>query len=340
MKNMVKNRKEKESHISDDSKKEKNERKEISKIKLIFVNIYKMVKKKIKSKHKYSFFMGIFIVFLICSGFFQILTELYHTHFYNFKYIDVSNTEKLKEVFFNNTPYLVYCKNSKHKSIHPVINSSRLNYPDILNVAIINCKSLLPSQQNIYQRFNLDESIPAFIISYGKKPKPISLNILNNKKKFLSFIRDSLVFSVPLFSKFPQFQTKCLNQNKKCILFISSKNLIRSNIKYNYINDIFINNKYFSINPMIIDSSRFQLKLNDEIFTSYSKNKDIHVLCLFNHHKDKIDEYYGYFYKDNFEDFKKLSNFVLSCMNATNESSQVIKLSNTPKIKYRTYKQK
>ncbi|CRH01331.1 conserved Plasmodium protein, unknown function [Plasmodium relictum] len=340
MKNIVKNRKEKESDIHNNPKKGKNEKNEIRRVKLIFFYIYMIIKKKIKSKHKYSFFMGIFIILLICSGFFQVLTELYHTHFYNFKYIDISNVEKLKEIFFNNKPYLVYCKNSKNKSIHPVINSSRLNYPDILNVAIINCKSLLPSKQNIYQRFNLDENIPAFIISYGKKPKPISINLLNNKKKFLSFIRESLVFSVPPFSKFPQFQTKCLNKNKKCILFISGNNLVNNNTKYNYINDIFIINKYFSINPMIIDNRKFQLKLNDEIFASYSKNRDIHVLCLFNHHQNEIDEYYGYFYKEDFEDFKKLSNFVLSCISATNESSQAIKLSNTPRIKYRTYKQK
>ncbi|CXI93696.1 conserved Plasmodium protein, unknown function [Plasmodium berghei] len=299
-----------------------------------------LVDEHIRTKCKYSILMGLFIVFLIFIGFFQKCLEFYHTHFYKFKYIDVSDTEKLKEVFFSNKPYLVYCKNDKKEVIHPVINNSISSFPSILNVAITNCKSLLPSKQNVYQRFNLSDNTKAFIVCYGRKPKPITDAILNNRKKFIAFVHESLVFGVPFFSKFPQFQTKCLNKNKKCVLFISSVNLTTKSVKYNYINDIFVNNKYFGINSLIVDNRKFLVKLSDEVFNSYSKKKDIHVLCLFNNSTDDTNEYYGYFYKDEFDNFKKISSFISGCIKATPTSRETIKLSSTPQIKYRTSKKK
>lgn len=300
--------------------------------------IYYAIKRKIKSKHKYSFFMGLFIIFLICSGFFQLASELYYSIFYNFSYIESSNTDKLKEIFFGNKPYLVYCKNDKYGKLHPNINSSKLLFPQILNVAIVNCKSMLPSQQNIYQRFNLKEDIPAFVISFGRKPKPISHVVLDSKKTFLNFIHEALIFNVPFFSKFPQFQTKCLNENKKCVLFISKLNLRHHTRKYNYINDLFISNKFYSINPMIVDNNRYQLRLSEEIFQSYEKKKELHVLCLFNHTENGEENYYGFFYDDNLENFKKISEFLQTCMNATHKSSEAVRLAAKPKIKYRSPK--
>ncbi|CAA9989552.1 conserved Plasmodium protein, unknown function [Plasmodium knowlesi strain H] len=295
---------------------------------------------KVKSKYKYSFFMGLFIIFLIFNGFFQMLQEFYHTYFYKFKYIDVSDTDKLKEIFFSNKPYLVYCKNDKQDIIHPAINASRSSFPDILNIAIINCKSLLPSKQTVYERFSMDPNTKAFIVCYGRKPKAITLTIMDNKKKLVSFVREALIFSVPFFSKFPQFQTKCLNKNKKCILFISGIHMTNTSIKYNYINDIFVNNKYFDVSPMIIDNRKFLVKLSDEVFSSYNKKRDIHVLCLFNENEAEVDNYYGYFYNDDFEEFNKLSSFVANCMKASSKSSEVVKLSAVPQIKYRTGKKK
>ncbi|SBT80343.1 conserved Plasmodium protein, unknown function [Plasmodium malariae] len=337
-----KNYKENGAYPSESSKRDEEEKKKKkkSRIKDLFKHIKYILANKVKTKYKYSFFVGLFITFLIFSGFFQFLLEFFHTHFYNIKYIDVSDTEKLKEIFFSNKPYLVYCKNDKQENIHSVINSNISNFPSILNIAIINCKSKLPSNQNVYERFKLSERTQAFIICYGRKPKPITLDLLNSKKKFITFVRDALVFSVPFFSKFPQFQTKCLNKNKKCVLFISRNHITNRSNKYNYINDIFVNNKYFDINPMIIDHKKFLLKLNDEIFTSYNKNRDIHVFCLFNHTEGQTSEYYGYFYKENFDDFKKLSSFVSGCIKADNKSSEVIKLSSVPQIKYRTSKKK
>ncbi|KMZ98126.1 hypothetical protein PVNG_00463 [Plasmodium vivax North Korean] len=320
--------------------KKKEEKKKQNFLKVAFNYVKYILDNKVKSKYKYSFFMGLFIIFLIFNGFFQMLLEFYHTHFYKFKYIDVSDTDKLKEIFFSNKPYLVYCKNDKQETIHPAINSSRSNFPDILNIAIINCNSLLPSKQTVYERFAMDPKTKAFIICYGRKPKPITLNMLNNKKKFVSFVREALVFSVPFFSKFPQFQTKCLNKNKKCILFICGIHITNRGIKYNYINDIFVNNKYFDISPMILDNRKFLLKLSDEVFSSYNKKRDIHVLCLFNSPEGETDHYYGYFYKDDFEDFPKLSSFVSDCMKATGKSPEVVKLSAVPQIKYRTSKKK
>ncbi|SCM09937.1 conserved Plasmodium protein, unknown function [Plasmodium chabaudi adami] len=299
-----------------------------------------LIDEKVRTKIKYSSLAGIFIVFLIFIGFFQKCLEFYHTHFCKFKYVDVSDTEKLKEVFFSNKPYLVYCKNDKNDAIHPVINNSLSSFPSILNVAITNCKSILPSKQNVYQRFNLSDKTKAFIICYGRKPKPIPDAVLDNKKKFISFVHESIIFGVPFFSKFPQFQTKCLNKNKRCILFISSVNLTSKSVKYNYINDIFVNNKYFDINPLIVDNKKFLVKLSDEVFNSYSKKKDIHVLCLFNNSADNNTEYYGYFYKDEFDNFKKMSSFISGCIKATPKSTEAIKLSSSPQIKYRASKKK
>lgn len=337
MKNILRNRKEKEDDHS--SSNVTNEVKKASFINYICTSLKNVVKNKIQSKHKYSLLIGLFITFLIFCGFFRYMTELYHTHFYNFKYIDVSNTEKLKEIFFSNNPYLVYCKNDKNTSIHPVINASRSNLPDILNIAVINCKSVLPSKQNIYQRFSLEDNTPAFVICYGKKPKPISVALLNNKKKFITYVREALVFNVPFFSKFPQFQTKCLNKNKKCVLFIYNIELTTKNIQYNYINDLFVTNKYFNISPLIIDNKRFLIKLNNELNKSYFKKNDVHVLCLFNDSVKNVETFYGFFYNDNFDDFKKLSTFVSTCINANNQTKQAIKLSEPPQIKYRPVKQ-
>ncbi|VWU48993.1 conserved protein, unknown function [Hepatocystis sp. ex Piliocolobus tephrosceles] len=324
-----------------------------NKIKITFQYIKYIINNKIQGKYKYSFLVGLFIVFLIFSGFFQLMLRVYHTRFYNFKYIDENNIDELKELFFSNKPYMVYCKNSKNESIHPVINQSSNNFPDILNIAIINCKTVLPSKKTVYERFNIDESTKAFIICYGKKPKPINLNIMNDKKKLLAFIRKTLIFSVPFFTKFPQFQTKCINKNKKCIIFITSLNLNKS-IKYNYINDIFINNKFFDINPLIVDNRKFLVKLSDDIFKDYSKKKDIHVLCLFNEagtesETDTQDQtqdenvkpvYYGYFYKHDFDNFKDLSSFVSSCIKATSKTEEVVRLTDIPQIKYRASKKK
>ncbi|ANQ09972.1 Uncharacterized protein PCOAH_00045210 [Plasmodium coatneyi] len=318
---------------------EKEEKKKNA-IKVAFNYVKYILDNKVKAKYKYSFFMGLFIIFLIFNGFFQMLLQFYHTHFYKFKYIDVSDTEKLKEIFFNNKPYLVYCKNDKQEIIHPAINASRLSFPDILNIAIINCKSLLPSKQTVYERFAMDPQTKAFIVCYGRKPKPISLAMMDNKKKLVSFVREALVFSVPFFSKFPQFQTKCLNKNKKCILFISGIHMTNSSIKYNYINDIFVNNKYFDLSPMIVDNRKYLLKLSDEVFSSYDKKRDIHVLCLFNSSNTEGDNYYGNFYNEDFEDFNKLSSFVANCVKATSKSTDVVKLSAVPQIKYRTGKKK
>ncbi|GAW82492.1 hypothetical protein, conserved [Plasmodium gonderi] len=338
--NFLRSRKGQGDNVNNSPENEKEKKKKKNWVKIAFNYVKYFIDNKIKSKYKYSFFIGLFIVFLIFIGFFQVVLEFVHTHFYKFKYIDMSDTEKVREVFFSNKPYLVYCKNDKQESIHPVINSSRSNYPDILNIAIINCKSLLPSNQNVYERFNMDPKTKAFVVCYGRKPKPITLNMLNNKKKFVSFVQEALVFSVPFFTKFPQFQTKCLNKNKKCILFISGIHMTNRSNKYNYINDIFVNNKYFDVSPMILDNRKFLLKLSDEVFTSYSKKRDIHVLCLFNHNEAGVDNYYGYFYKHDFEDFTKLSSFVANCIKATNKTNEAIKLSAVPQIKYRTSKKK
>ncbi|GAB67991.1 hypothetical protein PCYB_125570, partial [Plasmodium cynomolgi strain B] len=128
---------------------------------------------------------------------------------------------------------------------------------------------------------------------------------------------------------------------RRLLLFVmeGNQNLLRS-IKYNYINDIFVNNKYFDLSPMILDNRKFLLKLSDEVFSSYNKKRDIHVLCLFNSTEADIDNYYGYFYKDDFEDFSKLSSFVADCVKATSKSTEAVKLSAVPQIKYRTSKKK
>ncbi|KJP88452.1 hypothetical protein AK88_01904 [Plasmodium fragile] len=327
-------------NTKDTPEEEKEKKKKKNFIKVAFNYIKYFLDNKVKSKYKYSFFMGLFIIFLIFNGFFQKLLEFYHTYFYKFEYIDVSDTNKLKEIFFSNKPYLVYCKNDKQEIIHPTINLSRSSFPDILKIAIINCKSLLPSQQTVYERFSMDPETKAFIVCYGRKPKPITQGLMNNRKKFVSFVREALVFSVPFFSKFPQFQTKCLNKNKKCILFISGIHMTNASIKYNYINDIFVNNKYFDLSPMIIDNRKFLLKLSDEVFSSYDKKRDIHVLCLFNSTEGQEDNYYGYFYKDDFEDFNKLSSFVAECVKFTSKSTELVKLSAVPQIKYRSSKNK
>ncbi|CBZ54207.1 conserved hypothetical protein [Neospora caninum Liverpool] len=189
------------------------------------------------------------VAFVIIAGITQAIYRAYLDLNFGFRNIDVTDTERLKEVMFGGNPWIVLCRWPENKKCRAHVDTdgagsirkvrmhvSPLFYvprkvPEILDnhrqelmkfgsLGSVDCSANLPSGTKFAERFRIPSSTEAMVITNGKAPRILNVWALKNWENLSSFLQRNTKIEVRSVEENISFTKNCLfPPGSRCIIF-------------------------------------------------------------------------------------------------------------------------
>lgn len=277
-----------------------------------------------------------FILFMCGIGFFSFLFSISDMIIGNgVVTLDVQDTAKLKKVLFGGDPWLVYCINDEtvnHRLPQILEESARSLWRSLgLSVGILRCWDQTSSGRSVAQRFSLSLKPPlSFVVANGNKPRPLHLTGISKVEDLEKRLKPALVLEIHRIDALKKWSTLCTSR-RSCVV-VGHKNTAQRDTALNVLRPL--QEKFRSLKVVSLDTSFWQLKLEESIIATRSKEKGgADVLCLTRDDSTGNATYGGLFMQS--MDASSVTSFLQACAD-----QQSAPLKSMPRIKARPSKPK
>ncbi|CAE7776776.1 SYP42 [Symbiodinium sp. CCMP2592] len=277
-----------------------------------------------------------FILFMCGIGFFSFLFSISDFIIGNgVVTLDVQDTAKLKKVLFGGDPWLIYCINDEtvnHRLPQILEESGRSLWRSLgLSVGILRCWDQTSSGRSVAQRFSLSLKPPlSFVVANGNKPRPLPLTGISKVEDLEKRIKPALVLEIHRIDALKKWSTICTSR-RSCVV-VGHKNTAQRDTALNVLRPL--QEKFRSLKVVSLDTSFWQLKLEESLLATRSKEKGgADVLCLTRDDSTGNATYGGLFMQS--MDASSATSFLQACAD-----QQSAPLKSMPRIKARPSKPK
>jgi len=222
------------------------------------------------------------LIVLFGAGMFQFVsTVLWAVRGSGIVSIDVSNTAQVKDILFGGEPWLIYCVNnetSSHRLPQILEDSARGLYSSIgLNTGVMGCWDKTESGRSVAERFNLNRKPPlSFVVANGNKPRQLNLVGVSQMEDLEKRAKPALelrTYKIDTLKKWPSLCT-----SRKACIVIGHKQLAFRDHALNLFRPL--QKSHRAVKIVTLDTSFWQVKLDDEFLKRRSGRKVGEVLCL------------------------------------------------------------
>ncbi|KYK69335.1 putative transmembrane protein [Toxoplasma gondii TgCatPRC2] len=162
------------------------------------------------------------VAFVIIAGITQAIYRAYLDLNFGFRNIDVTDTERLKEVMFGGSPWIVLCRWPENKKwkVPEILDNHRQELMKFGNLGSVDCSASLPSGAKFSERFRIPSSTEAMVITNGKAPRILNVWALKNWENLSSFLQKNTKVEVRNVEENISFTKNCLfPPGSRCIMF-------------------------------------------------------------------------------------------------------------------------
>lgn len=252
-------------------------------------------------------------------------------------HVDVQDTANLKALLFGGQPWLVYC-----------VNNQTLNYPlpTVLEegsgqlwrslgvqVGVLRCWDSTASGRSVAQRFGLKRSPPlSFVVANGNKPRVVDFAGISKIEDLERKMLPALALEVHKIDALKKWPNLCTSR-RSCIV-VGHKHQAQKETALNMLKPLL--EQYRSTKLVTLDTSFWQLKLENKIAATRKNKGGADVLCLARTEPTGSGNatFGGLFFQE--FDSSSAAAFFKAC----SEHSDLVPMSAAPKIKARPSKPK
>nr|CEL68907.1 TPA: hypothetical protein BN1204_046400 [Neospora caninum Liverpool] len=162
------------------------------------------------------------VAFVIIAGITQAIYRAYLDLNFGFRNIDVTDTERLKEVMFGGNPWIVLCRWPENKKwkVPEILDNHRQELMKFGSLGSVDCSANLPSGTKFAERFRIPSSTEAMVITNGKAPRILNVWALKNWENLSSFLQRNTKIEVRSVEENISFTKNCLfPPGSRCIIF-------------------------------------------------------------------------------------------------------------------------
>ncbi|PFH35116.1 hypothetical protein BESB_060030 [Besnoitia besnoiti] len=162
------------------------------------------------------------VVFVMIAGISQAVYRAYLDLNFGFLNIDVTDIDRVKEVMFGGSPWIVLCRWPENKKwkMPEILHSHRQELMKFGNLGSIDCSAELPSGQKFSERFRIPSSTEAMVITNGKAPRILNVWALKSWENLSSFLQKNTKVEVRTIEENISFTKHCLfPPGGRCLAF-------------------------------------------------------------------------------------------------------------------------
>lgn len=195
--------------------------------------------------------------------------------------IDVQDSVKLKSVLFGGDPWLIYCvtKETENLRLPSVLEaSSRSLYSNIgVQVGVLRCWDEMATGRSVAKRFKLRDSPPlAFLVANGNQPRVVNFVGVSKLEDLERKIQPALKLEVVTVNSLKTWSNICTSR-RACVV-VGYKYSAQRDTALKALRPL--HEKHRALKMVTLDTSFWQLKLEETVLTTRPTDKAADVLCL------------------------------------------------------------
>lgn len=291
------------------------------------------------------------VIFVVIAGIFQAIYRAYLDLNFGFRNIDTSDTERLKEVMFGGSPWIVLCRWPENKKwkVPEILNNHRQELMKYGSLGSLDCSASLPSGMKFSERFRIPSNTEAMVITNGKPPRILNVWAMKNWENLSSFLQRNTKVDVRSIEENISFTKYCLfPPGSRCLIFTRKGGFTPETKSRVIAGTIGKKGKTRKLNVVTIDTGKYELQGMNPGRSSGAFYATT-VECIGNispapspEAKKKKDVSKDTFivtrYKGAFKDSQALSEFADKCISAVKGSKGFWRLPKAPVIRRRPSK--